>query len=163
MSTLATAIELAILHHDGQVDKLGVPYIQHPMAVMVLVGSEEEKIVAVLHDIVEDTPVTFDDLRAAGFTDTIVGAVDALTKRKNESLEQSMGRVAREPSGVARTVKLADISHNANPARQAQLDELTRARLTKKYRRSAELLGASLDDVLSAFDHSPNGAGIQLE
>lgn len=155
MPDLATAIDLAVEAHRGQVDKLGVDYIQHPLAVMVLVGSERQKIVAVLHDVVEDTDVTLEDIRAAGFDPATVDCVDAITKRRNEPLEESMGRIMAEPTGDARQVKLADISHNANPARQAALDEVTRARLRRKYTRSAALLGTSLDEVLASFAGSP--------
>ena len=155
MSNLGTAIDLAIRAHDGQVDKLGAPYIQHPMAVMVLVRTEDEKIVAVLHDVVEDTGVTLAELRAAGFSKTVVDAIDALTKRKNEPLEDSIARVVADPSGLARTVKRADVAHNANPERQAGLDEMTRLRLTKKYRRTAELLGTTLEEILDSHQGSP--------
>jgi hypothetical protein len=146
-SQLDVAINLARSAHAGQRDKLGVAYICHPLAVMRRVSTNDEKIVAVLHDVVEDTPVTLDYLRTLGFAEHIVRAVDAVTKRAGESLADSMARVAADQ--LALTVKLADISHNANPARQSMLPEDTRAKLQIKYEESALLLGTSLDAILA--------------
>lgn len=145
--SLAAAIALATAAHAGQTDKLGIEYILHPLGVMARVNSEDEKIVAVLHDVVEDTDVTLDDLRAQGFAEHIVRAVDAVTKRAGEPLAESMARVAADP--LAMTVKFADLAHNANPARQAALPPETRERLTAKYQESARLLGTTLDDILA--------------
>ncbi|PXA68271.1 ADP-ribosylglycohydrolase family protein [Cryobacterium arcticum] len=144
--SLEAAIELATAAHAGQVDKLGVEYIQHPLGVLARVDGVDEKIVAVLHDVVEDTSVTLDDLRAQGFAEHIVLAVDAVTKRAGEPLAESMARVAADP--LAMTVKFADLAHNANPARQAALPAETRVRLTAKYEESARLLGTSLAAIL---------------
>jgi ADP-ribosylglycohydrolase len=143
---LAAAIALATAAHAGQTDKLGIDYIQHPLGVMAKVHGRDEKIVAVLHDVVEDTDVTLDDLRAQGFAEHIVRAVDAVTKRKGEPLAESMARVAADP--LAMTVKFADLAHNANPERQAELPPETRARLTAKYQESARLLGTTLGEIL---------------
>ena len=145
--SLAAAIALATAAHAGQTDKLGIEYILHPLGVMARVNSEDEKIVAVLHDVVEDTDVTLDDLRAQGFAEHIVRAVDAVTKRNGEPLAESMARVAADP--LAMTVKFADLANNANPARQAALPPETRERLTAKYQESARLLGTTLDDILA--------------
>jgi len=149
MTALDAAIDLAARAHEGQTDKVGAPYIAHPVAVMGRVLTEEEKTVAVLHDVVEDTDMTLDDLREHGFDERVVGAVDALSKRPDEPLEASMRRVLDEPTGLARTVKRADLAHNGDPDRLAELDDDTRSRLTEKYRRSARLLGTDLDTVLA--------------
>jgi hypothetical protein len=146
-SQLDLAIDLASAAHAGQYDKLGTAYICHPLAVMRGVTTMDEKIVAVLHDVVEDTPVTLDYLRTLGFDDGIVSAVDAVTKRAGEPLAESMARVAANP--LALTVKFADIAHNANPARQSGLSDDMRARLGKKYEESARLLGTSLETILA--------------
>jgi len=145
---LDAAIALARAAHAGQVDKVGADYIEHPLGVMARVDGDDEKIVAVLHDVVEDTEVTLDDLRDQGFAEHVVRAVDAVTKRAGEPLAESMGRVAADP--LALVVKRADISHNANPARQAGLPLETRARLTAKYEESARLLGTTLAEILGA-------------
>ena len=144
--SLEAAIALAREAHTGQVDKLGVDYIEHPLGVMSMVQTVPEKTVAVLHDVVEDTPVTLDDLRAQGFAETLVRAVDALTKRPGEPLAESMARVAADP--LALIVKHADLAHNANPARQAALPAEMSERLTAKYEESARLLGTTLAAVL---------------
>lgn len=144
--SLEAAIALARAAHAGQVDKLGADYIEHPLGVMGLVHTVPEKTVAVLHDVVEDTSVTLDDLRAQGFDETLVRAVDALTKRPGEPLAESMARVAADP--LALIVKHADLAHNADPARQAALPAEISERLTAKYEESARLLGTTLAAVL---------------
>lgn len=115
MSTLERAIELAARAHAGQRDKGGHPYILHPLRVMQAVQGEYERIAAVLHDIVEDTPVTFDDLLAEGFPDEVVDAVRLLTKYDGETREQAARRIVRNP--IARAVKLADIADNMDLSR----------------------------------------------
>lgn len=147
-SMLDAAINLARSAHAGQRDKLGVAYICHPLAVMRRVTTDDEKIVAALHDVVEDTPVTLDYLRVVGFSPDIVDAVDALTKRDGEPLAESMARVFA--NSLALTVKKADISHNADPERQKGLSPETKERLTIKYEESARLLGTTLGEILEA-------------
>ena len=147
---LHDAITLARTAHAGQVDKLGVAYIYHPLAVMQRVSGTDAKIVAVLHDVVEDTNVTLDDLRSRGFSEQIVEAVDAVTKVKGEPLDESMARVKAIP--LALIVKKADISHNADPARQAGLSDESRVRLTEKYEESARSLGTTLEEILQLFE-----------
>lgn len=148
---LNVAIDLAWDAHAGQTDKVGVDYIQHPLEVMRRVTTHEEKTVAVLHDVVEDTAVTLHQLRAMLFSPEIVEAVDALTKRPGEPLAESMARVLASPLAV--TVKKADISHNTDPVRQAGLVPAERARLTLKYEESARLLGTTLGEILA--EHAP--------
>ncbi|MDJ0376434.1 phosphohydrolase [Cryobacterium sp. PH31-L1] len=146
-SMLDVAVNLARSAHAGQRDKLGVSYICHPLAVMRRVTTDDEKIVAALHDVVEDTAVTLDYLRALGFSEHIVRAVGAITKKQGEPLAESMARVAADP--LALIVKRADISHNADPLRQAGLSDEARARLTEKYERSAGYLGTTLEEILA--------------
>jgi (p)ppGpp synthase/HD superfamily hydrolase len=83
MSTLETAIAIAAEAHEGQVDKAGAPYILHPLRVMLRLDTNEERIVAVLHDVVEDCKGwSFKRLKAEKFSDRVIGALKALTKRK---------------------------------------------------------------------------------
>jgi (p)ppGpp synthase/HD superfamily hydrolase len=146
------AHEVATRAHAGQVDKVGRPYIEHPTAVAVRLTTDDEQVVGFLHDVVEDTDTTLAELRAMGFTVDQVLAVDAVTKRRGETLEQSMARVIADPSGIALRVKRADISHNGDPARLAMVaDEDIRSRLQQKYERTAALLGTTLGDVLDEF------------
>ena len=131
MFTEADAVEIARTAHDGQVDKSGKPYIGHPLRVMAALTDPHERMAAVLHDVIEDTPVTADDLRAAGCPDPVVAAVVALSKTEGEAQEDYLARVAANPMATA--VKRADIADNSSPARLAALDEATRQRLTAKY------------------------------
>lgn len=118
MSTLKHAIEIAARAHAGQVDKAGQPYILHPLRVMLRMSCEHERMAAVLHDVVEDTPVTLDELRAAGFPAQVLAAIDALTKRPGESRLDAARRAAADP--VALEVKLADNAENMDLGRIAQ-------------------------------------------
>ena len=115
MATLERAIALAAEYHAGQTDKGGQPYILHPLRVMAAVSGIEHKMAAVLHDIVEDTPVTFEMLRQEGFSEAVVEALRALTKRKGETRIQAAHRAAANP--IAKTVKLADLADNMDLSR----------------------------------------------
>lgn len=127
MATLERAIELAARAHAGQRDKGGQPYILHPLRVMMAVTTDAERIAAVLHDVVEDTSITFDDLVAEGFADDIVDAIRALTKFEGETREQAAKRLVRDP--IARAVKLADIADNMDLTRIPVPSERDHARL----------------------------------
>jgi fructose-1,6-bisphosphatase/inositol monophosphatase family enzyme len=118
LSTLARAIVIATEAHAGvgKPDKGGAPYILHPLRVMERMERPEERIVAVLHDIVEDTPVTLDDLRRESFSAEIVEAVDALTRRKVETdYMDFIRRAGRNP--LAKAVKIADLRDNLDLSR----------------------------------------------
>jgi len=115
MATLERAIAIAAAAHAGQVDKAGQPYILHPLRVMLRVLSDHERIAAVLHDVVEDTDVTLQQLVAEGFPPQVVAAVDALTKLPGESRLQAAQRAAANT--IARQVKLADNAENMDLSR----------------------------------------------
>lgn len=115
MATLEIALGLIAEKHAGQKDRGGAPYVLHPLAVMAKVQSIEEKIVAVLHDVVEDTDVTFNDLSGMGFSVAIVRAVESVTKREGEDRFTAAHRSAANRIGCA--VKLADVSENMNMSR----------------------------------------------
>jgi (p)ppGpp synthase/HD superfamily hydrolase len=117
MATLERAIELAAKAHAGQVDKAGQPYILHPLRLMLAVRTPHERMAAVLHDVVEDTSVSFDDLVAEGFPAEVVAAVRALTKTQGEKRIEAAHRAAADP--VARAVKLADVADNMDLSRIA--------------------------------------------
>ncbi|MFI1579029.1 HD domain-containing protein [Embleya sp. NPDC020630] len=136
--TLDDAVALARAAHDGQLDKGGHPYITHPLRVMQHVEGTYTRMAAVLHDVIEDTPVGADDLRAAGVPEQVVAAVIALSKLPGEPLDRSMARAAADP--IALVVKRADIADNRSEARLGQLDPATQVRLREKYARSIELL-----------------------
>lgn len=139
MSDLDTALAIAVEAHRGQVDKAGQPYILHPLRVMARLSTPEERLVAVLHDVVEDSPTTLDDLRAAGFDEAVVRAVDFLTRRDEETYEAFIERVNGD--ALARRVKLADLEDNMTLTRLRELDERAVERLgryMRAYRRLSE-------------------------
>lgn len=140
MSTIERAIEIAARAHAGQVDKAGAPYIFHPLRLMLAVETPEQKMAAVLHDVVEDSALTLDDLKAEGFPAQVLEAVQALTKTAGETRLDAARRAAQNP--IARVVKLADVTDNMNLGRIAQPTEKDRARL-KEYAQVRELLERS--------------------
>lgn len=133
---LAKAVILARKAHRGQLDKTGLPYIEHPMRVMDSVPGIEQKIVAVLHDVVEDTSVTLDDLRRFGFEEELVQAVDSVTRRKGETYREFTLRAKQ--NRIGRTIKIADIRDNMK--RMKGLPESEQVGMTKRYEKAlAEL------------------------
>ncbi|PDV97551.1 HD domain-containing protein [Candidatus Chloroploca asiatica] len=139
MATLERAIELAAAAHAGQVDKAGQPYILHPLRVMLRMSTAHERMAAVLHDVVEDTQVTLEQLRSEGFPAEVVSAVAALTKRSGESRLEAATRAAADP--VARAVKLADNAENMDLSRIAAPTAKDYARLEEYKQVRALLLG----------------------
>lgn len=134
MSTLERAIEIAARGHAGQVDKAGAPYILHPLRVMLAVKTNEERIVAVLHDVVEDVEGwSFDRLREEGFGETVIAGLESVTKRAGEDYEAFVRRAAENPIG--RRVKMADLRDNCDLSRIAAPTEKDHERIAK-YRRA---------------------------
>ena len=140
MSLLERAILLAVQAHRGQVDRSGAPYILHPLRVMFRVETENERIAAVLHDVVEDTDWTLDGLRAEGFPEEIVQAVDCLTRREGESYDDRVARAAAHP--IARRVKLADLEDNMDARRLTRWSGEDAARFERYHRAWRFITGA---------------------
>lgn len=144
MITADNAERIARRAHAGQTDKAGVDYIAHPAAVakeVADIGTDEEIVaVAWLHDVIEDTDVTFDELASAGATARQIAALDALTHRAGEPRDTYYARVAANADAVV--VKIADINHNTSSDRLATLDEATQVRLTAKYAKARTAIGA---------------------
>ena len=115
MSTIEKAIALAARKHSGQKDKGNQPYIFHPLRLMFKVKTPEQQIVAVLHDILEDTDTTVVDLISLAFNQDIVDAILALTKKDGESRIEAAYRAVKNP--IARIVKLADVADNMDLTR----------------------------------------------
>ena len=134
---LGKAIELAKKHHKGQTDKAGKPYIEHPLRVMNQMKSEKEKIVAVLHDIVEDTDISLNDLRNEGFSEEVVSAVECLTKQDGENYDSYIERISFNPLAVK--IKLADLEDNRDLTRLPQVTDKDLERL-EKYDKALEKL-----------------------
>ena len=110
-----TALDLAQYYHKGQVDKGGEDYIKHPLILSHRAKGENEKIVAILHDIIEDSECTKEILLKKGISPEIVDAVDAITQRKNENRRAYLSRVKKNP--LAKNVKLLDLEHNSDISR----------------------------------------------
>ncbi len=115
MPSLEKALQIAARAHEGQKDKNGQPYIFHPLRVMNAVEDEPAKIVAVLHDVIEDTSVTAEELRREGFDEAVLTAVECLTHGKGEPYADYVVRCKGD--AIARRVKLADLEDNSRPSR----------------------------------------------
>ena len=112
---LNLAIAIANQAHAGQLDKAGKPYISHPLTVMAQMDTLESKIVAVLHDAIEDSELKIEDLVKQGFPEFITDAIAAITKLDGELYENYILRV--KSNAIARKVKIADVSHNMDMSR----------------------------------------------
>ena len=110
MNSLEYAIELAVNVHKGQKDRYGKPYILHPMRVMLKMENEAEMITAILHDVVEDSDTSLDELRKEGFTEEVVEAIDCLSKRDGEEYFDYIKRAIS--TTLSRKIKLADLEDN---------------------------------------------------
>jgi (p)ppGpp synthase/HD superfamily hydrolase len=141
MPTIERAIEIAAAAHAGQIDKAGQPYILHPLKVMFRVTDPHERMAAVLHDVVEDTSVTLQQLATEGFPAAVLSAIDALTKRPGETRIQAAARAALDP--IALVVKLADNAENMDLSRIANPTEEDYARLKEYEEVRALLLGCN--------------------
>ncbi|MDX2032896.1 MAG: HD domain-containing protein [Blastocatellia bacterium] len=139
MATLERAVQIAAGAHLGQRDKSGAPYLLHPLRMMLRMDSEPAMIAAILHDVVEDSEWTIDQLRAEGFAEEVLRAVDCLTHREGESYETFVKRVKTD--ALARRVKLADLEDNMNLKRLSQVTPKDLARLEKYHRAWLSLTG----------------------
>jgi (p)ppGpp synthase/HD superfamily hydrolase len=130
LKLLEKAIAMATDAHKDQKDRYGAPYILHPLRVMERLDTPTEKIVGVLHDVVEDTDWTFEQLTAEGFPQPVIKALEAVTKREGEDYEEFVKRSARNP--LATKIKLADLEDNMDLRRMSDITEEDLPRL-KKY------------------------------
>ena len=145
MATLERAIEIAVLAHKGAADKAGAPYVLHPLRLMFAVENADAKIVAVLHDVVEDSKPPhrwgIEELRAEGFSEAILAALDCVTARPDESYDLFIERIL--PNPIARRVKIADVMDNMNVTRLGpEITDKDVARL-RKYRKALARLTES--------------------
>lgn len=137
MKTIEDAIALAAQAHRGQKDKAGCPYIFHPFRLMLSMTSEAEQMAAVLHDVVEDTDVTLDDLQSQGYPAEVVESVALLTHADGVPYMEYVEAI--KPHELARAVKIADLKDNMNLSRIAQPTAKDLARI-EKYQKALELL-----------------------
>ena len=149
MSTLETAIEIAVSAHKGQIRKDGSPYILHPLRLMMAVQTEAEKIVAVLHDVVEDTDFTLAQIQQRGFSREVVEALKLVTHDPEQTYDEYISDIARNP--IATAVKLADLKDNSNFFEIPELKAKDFERL-EKYHRAYKRLAKTLETTRSALD-----------
>jgi len=137
---LEKAIQIAVEAHAGTKDKGGKAYILHPISVMMRVETEEEKIVAILHDVVEDTDWTFDALRKEGFSETVIEALETVTKySEEEDYDDFIQRSLK--NDIGRKVKIADLRENLDVTRIGELYPKDIERINK-YKRTLQTLKA---------------------
>ena len=134
---LERAIKLAEKYHKGQFDKGGNPYIEHPLRVMENVESIEEKVLAVLHDVLEDCDVSKDQLTNARIPKYLVEKLEILCKGKNEKYFDYIDRI--KATKLAINVKLSDLKDNMNLDRLKEVTEKDLKRL-EKYKKAKEIL-----------------------
>ena len=155
MSTLQRAIEIATEAHKGQFDKSGKDYIEHPLRVMEMGKTEEEKIVGVLHDVVEDTPWTFEMLEAEGFSSEVIAALKCVTKiSEKENYDDFIERIKKNPLAVA--VKINDLTDNMDIRRLPYLGDKDVKRLKKYLKAYKKLIGEPLYSIYAARQENPN-------
>ena len=133
------AMKLCFEAHKDQVDKSGMPYVFHPFHVAEQMKDEVTTIVALLHDVVEDTKYTLDDIAARGFGQDVVDALALMTHDKNVPYLEYVAKLKNNP--VARAVKLADLAHNSDPTRLDVIDEKAKERFDK-YKKAIAILEA---------------------
>lgn len=129
---IEVALRRALTAYSGKVDKGGKPYILHPLRLMARLNDPIGQCVALLHDVIEDSDTTADDLREDGFPESVVTAVEVLTRRRGESYEAFIDRVRVHP--LARKVKLLDIEDNLNLLRLSIVTENDLRRVAKYHR-----------------------------
>jgi len=142
---LDKVIVIAVNAHAGQTDKAGFPYILHPIRVMTSVKTIRQKIIAIAHDLFEDTNVTPSDLCAAGVPHDIVADIFLLTKEKGADYDEYLNRIKK--SEDARAVKLADMKDNSNILRYHALEE-KHIKMAMKYHRGITILDPDYDERL---------------
>ena len=155
MSTLQRAIEIATEAHKGQFDKSGKDYIEHPLRVMEMGQTENEKIVGVFHDVVEDTDWTFEKLSEEGFSQEIISALRCVTKlSENENYDDFIERVKKNP--LATAVKINDLTDNMDIRRLPYLSDKDVKRLKKYLKAYKRLIDEPVYSVYAARQEHPN-------
>lgn len=131
------ALKLCFEAHREQTDKSGMPYVFHPFHLAEQMKDEKTTIVALLHDVIEDTDTTLDDLRAMGFSEDVVSAIALMTHGDGVPYLEYVAQIKKNP--IARAVKLADLRHNGDTSRLDEITDKVRERV-KKYAAAIALL-----------------------
>ena len=131
------ALQLCFAAHRDQVDKSGLPYVFHPFHVAEQMTTEETTVVALLHDVIEDTDCTAEDIAAMGFPSSVVDALKLLTHDPHVPYMTYVAAIKADP--IARAVKLADLEHNSDLSRLSYVDDAALERV-RKYQSAIRLL-----------------------
>ena len=131
------ALRLCFDAHINQTDKSGLPYVFHPFHLAEQMKTEETTIVALLHDVVEDTDITLEDLQEKGFNKEIIDAIALMTHDDDTDYMDYVREIKKNP--IAKAVKLADLKHNSDLSRMDVIDEKVLER-RKKYLEAVERL-----------------------
>ena len=140
MALIEIALERSLSAYRGKRDKAGQAYVLHPLRLMAKMHDEISQVVSLLHDVIEDSDVTAEDLRADGFPEIVIEAVVALTRQAGESYMAFIERL--KPNELARKVKLADIEDNLNVLRLVELNEQDLRRVQKYHKAWHDLQAA---------------------
>ncbi|MFT4284362.1 MAG: HD domain-containing protein [Protaetiibacter sp.] len=150
---IRTARAIAERAHGLQVDKAGMRYIDHPRRVAERLAADGAPVAAIaaawLHDVLEDTAITVDELRNEGIPEEVLSAVEAVSKRPGQDARSYAAAVLASPLGLI--VKRGDLADNTDPERLERLDDTTRRRLEKKYAEMRKLLGIDAPSALAAY------------
>jgi len=141
MNIIEKSLEIALRAYGGKQDKAGKAYVLHPLRMMLKMDTEEEMSVALLHDVIEDSDITSDDLLQAGIPSTVVDAVVILSKKDNESYDAFIDRVLG--NSLAAKIKTADIEDNINVLRLDSLSDSSLERV-RKYHKAWKRLQSSV-------------------
>ena len=131
------ALKLCFEAHKDQIDKSGMPYVFHPFHLAEQMADENTTIVALLHDVIEDTEYTLDDLRKFGFAEDVLSAISLMTHSDDVPYMEYVMKIKTNP--IAKAVKLADLKHNSDMSRLDQITQTDEER-AKKYKQAIELL-----------------------
>ena len=131
------ALKLSFAAHKDQIDKSGIPYVYHPFHLAEQMDTEETVTVALLHDVIEDSDYTLDDIRDMGFPDKVVNALSLMTHDKSVPYMDYVAKIKENP--IAKAVKLADLQHNSDLSRLDSVDQKALERV-EKYRQAVKLL-----------------------
>ena len=131
------ALKLCFETHKDQVDKSGMPYVFHPFHLAEQMTDEETTIVALLHDVVEDSDRTLDDLKELGFSEKVLSAIELMTHADGVPYMEYVAKIKSNP--IAKEVKLADLKHNSDMSRLETVTPYDEAR-AEKYKKAIELL-----------------------
>ena len=154
------AMRIAFDAHKEQTDKTGMPYIFHPFHLAAQMDTEEEIIVALLHDVIEDSDTTLDELRSCGFSEQVISALSVLTHTNDVPYSRYILTIKYSSNPIAVKVKLADLRHNSDETRLDTVDEKARERI-RKYNKAIGVLSGT-DDYWTYYFDDDTGALVRM-